>query len=48
MLLKRLKFSKSRSNSKVKVPIVGTHGKVLPLEILKWNIKALTLTVQKL
>ena len=27
---------------------VGTHEKVLPLEMLIWNIKALGLTVQKL
>ena len=44
-LLARLKFSKSRSNSKVKV----TRSKLfVPMRIFMWNIKALALTVQKL
>ena len=52
MLIARLMFlKKNRWNSKVKVILdikpVGTHGKVLPLEILMWNIKALTFSVQK-
>ena len=50
-LLAKLKNFKDRSNSKVKVTRlknVGTNGKVWPLEILMWKIKALALTVQKL
>ena len=44
----RLKFSKNRSNSKVKakeVKKVGTHRRVLSREIFVWNIKVIALTV---
>ena len=44
-------FLKHRSNSQSqchRVKIVGTHGKVLPQQMRILNIKALTLTVQKL
>ena len=44
----RLKFLESRPNFKVKVTGRNWyHGKVLSLEILTWNIKALAFTVQK-
>ena len=42
-----LKYSKkSTPRSRSKRGNVGIHGTVLPIEIFKWNIKALELTVQ--
>ena len=44
----KVKVFKSRSNFKVKVKNVGTHGKVLSQQMYICNMKALPLLVRKL